>query len=340
MRVVILHDDLSADSRARPDEHDTLVQAEFIGRTLRDLGHDVSSLPLSLDLQAAADALRRLAPDAVFNLVEAVGGQGRLIHLAPALLEALRIPFTGACSEAMFFSTSKTLSKRLFAQAGLDTPRSYTRAALDAFTTGACDEPFETADYIIKSVWEHASLGLNADSVVRADSPAELLAALDAREPSLAHEAFAEQFIDGREFNIALLETDAGLEVLPIAEMVFVDWPAEAPRIVGYDAKWAEDAFEYTNTVRRFDTAEPDLARELARVAACAWNAMSMRDYARVDVRVDARNRVWVLEVNANPCLSPDAGYHAACAHAGRTLASAANCWITRFRGAPPAAVR
>ncbi|MGD9691344.1 MAG: D-alanine--D-alanine ligase [Phycisphaerales bacterium] len=338
MRVVILHDELPPD--ARPDEQDTLAQAKYVGELLRSLGHDVSSLPLSLDLESAADALRRLAPDAVFNLVEAVGGQGRLIHLAPALLESLRIPFTGAGSEAMFLSTSKTLSKRCFEQAGLDTPRAYTRADLEAIVDNKSPDAFVPAEYIIKSVWEHASLGLNADSVIHAPTAADLLAALDAREPSLGHEAFAEQFIDGREFNVALLEADQGVEVLPIAEMVFVDWPPGVPRIVGYDAKWAEHTFEYTNTVRRFDTAEPALARELARVALCAWNAMSMRDYARVDVRVDARGKVWVLEVNANPCLSPDAGYHAAGARAGRNLASAANCWITRFRGAPAALVR
>lgn len=331
MRVVILHDAFeNAGGSLRPDEQDTLAQVEHVAAALRESRHEVETLPMSLDLEAAAVALARHSPDVVFNLVESVGGQGRLIHLAPALLESLRIPFTGAGSEAMFVSTSKTLSKRLFAQAGLETPRAYTRAALEAIVTNTSADAFEPDEYIVKSVWEHASLGLGPDSVIHADTAADLLGALDAREPSLAHEAFAEQFVDGREFNIALLEADEAPEVLPIAEMVFVDWPSGAPRIVGYDAKWAEDSFEYSNTVRRFDTAEPALARELERAALCAWNALSMRGHARVDVRVDARNRVWVLEVNANPCLSPDAGFAAACARAGRSLGSAANILIQR----------
>ncbi len=321
MRVVVLHDALRPN--ARPDEQDTLVQVEHVTRALAALGHDVRALPLELDLSAARAELIGLAPDGVFNLVESVGGEGRLIHLAPALLESLRIPFTGAGSEAMFVSTSKSLSKRLFRAGGIDTPASFTRNELESMAEDASSRPFESGEYIIKSVWEHASLGLDGDSVVEARKPAELLSSLDARESGLGGEAFAEAFIDGREFNVAMLETGLGVEILPIAEMAFDDWPTGAPRIVGYDAKWSEHTMEYANTVRRFGTAEPALARDLERVARRSWEALEMRGYARVDVRVDRRDRVWALEVNANPCLSPDAGYVAACAHAGRTLGGA-----------------
>lgn len=326
MRVVILHDAIRGP--ARPDEQDTLAQAEHVSGALSALGHDVSGLECSLDLTAAAASLRASTPDVVFNLVESVGGEGRLIHLAPAMLETLRIPFTGSGSEAMFVSTSKTLSKRLLESAGVATPPAYTRDALERLICGASAEAFVPGAYIVKSVWEHASLGLDADSVVRVERAESLLEAIDAREPSLGHEAFAELFIDGREFNIAILEDERGPRVLPIAEMAFVDWPADRPRIVSYDAKWGEGSFEFVNTVRRFDSVEPDLARELERVALRSWSALGMRGYARVDVRTDARNRVWTLEVNANPCLSPDAGYVAACARAGGSLASAAETLV------------
>jgi D-alanine-D-alanine ligase len=107
--------------------------------------------------------------------------------------------------------------------------------------------------------------------------------------------------------------------VLPIPEIEFVDYPASKPRIVGYAAKWHEDSFECRNTVRRFvDPAqEGALCAELGRVALKCWDIFQLRGYARVDFRVDADGTPWVLEVNANPCISPDAGFAAALEEAG-----------------------
>ncbi|MCB1150495.1 D-alanine--D-alanine ligase, partial [bacterium] len=136
---------------------------------------------------------------------------------------------------------------------------------------------------------------------------------------------FAEAFVEGREFNIALLEGPAGRAVLPPAEILFPDYPEGKPRIVGYAAKWDPGSFEYTHTVRSFPTEDRDgpLLAEVGRLARACWDLYGLRGWARVDFRVDARGRPFILEVNANPCLAPDAGFAAALDRAGTSFADA-----------------
>ena len=106
------------------------------------------------------------------------------------------------------------------------------------------------------------------------------------------------------------------MPLLQILEIQFVNFPADKPRIVGYAAKWAENSFESRHTVRRFidPQQEASLCEQLGQVALRCWDIFQLRGYARVDFRVDADGQPWVLEVNANPCISPDAGFAAAAA--------------------------
>ena len=176
--------------------------------------------------------------------------------------------------------------------------------------------------WIVKSVWEHASIGLDAGSVVPSDAVG---ATLVDRARRFGGEWFAEEYIDGREFNISLLGGPASAgdpEVLPIAEMTFRDFPVGVPRIVDYAAKWDENSAAYQNTVRRLDLPARDrsLLARLAEISLSCWHCFALSGYARVDFRVDALGRPWVLEVNANPCLAADAGYMAAAERAGLAL--------------------
>ena len=96
-------------------------------------------------------------------------------------------------------------------------------------------------------------------------------------------------------------------------EIVFVDYPDDKPRIVDYDAKWAADSFAYNNTPRDFGIEKSDarLARKLKRMALDCWRVFGLAGYARVDFRVDAMGKPWVIDVNTNPCITPDAGFAA-----------------------------
>lgn len=320
MKVVVLHDRLSPSARA--DELDGMVQVRACCDALGRLGGHAEVLAFDLDLSRAADELRRRSPDVVFNLVESVEGAGRLIHLAPALLESLGIAYTGAPSDALYVTSNKLLTKQWLAAAGLPTP-AWVALDREQVATGELApsraEPFGPGRYIVKSVWEDASLGLDSDSVVSAEAPEHLHREIETRRERLGGEAFAEAFVDGREFNLSLLADGEGVSVLPAAEIRFEGFPPDRPCIVDYKAKWDETSFEYQHTVRGFDFAATDAAllAELATLARRTWDLFGLSGYARVDFRVDRLGRPWILEINANPCLSPDAGFMAAAERAG-----------------------
>jgi D-alanine-D-alanine ligase len=278
----------------------------------------VSALPLGLDLESARRELCRCDAQVVFNLVESVAGQDRLAHLAPALLETLAIPFTGCGAEAMLLSANKLLTKRLLGLHGLPTPE-----WLEPVGDSAAS-PALGARLIVKSAFEHGSVGLTDDAVFTLEDREAARQRL--REVSRARGGlwFAERFVDGREFNLSLIEGDDGVAVLPAAEIRFTGFDDGKPRMVGYDAKWRPESFEYANTTVSFDFAAADgaLLARLNELAVGCWRAFGLAGYARVDFRVDADGQPLVLEINTNPCLSPDAGFARAAAQAGTGYAA------------------
>lgn len=314
MRILILHNEV-VDAGA-PDDRDVLVQAEAVCTALAALGHPAEVLPCALDLARLRHRLESRRPDLVFNLVEALGGTGRLIHLAPALLDAMGLPYTGSCAEAIQLTSHKILAKDRLRMLGLPTP-DWTGPFppdLPAVSPTAAAASAASARWIVKSLWEHASIGLDENAVVLCEGGDRMAEALQARAPGLGGACFAERFVAGREFNLSLLAGPRGPEVLRPAEILFEGYPPEALRIVGYRAKWDSGSYEYHHTPRRFDFPPEDvgLLDRLRTLALRCWQGFGLNGYARVDFRVDAEGRPWVLEVNANPCLSPDAGFAAA----------------------------
>src|SRR5688572_24344840 len=318
-RIVLLHDVAAA--TGRPDSSDTLLEAQAIAAALAKLGYETATLPVGLDLGTVERRLSDLAPHAVFNLVESLEGRGRLLHLVPALLESLQVPFTGCSAHALATTSHKVAAKKLLRQAEIATPAELGESGIGG-------------PWIVKTVFEHASLGLDDSSVVRDARAATRI--LEAPRAELGGEWFAERFVAGRELNVAILAAPSGPRVLPVAELKFEGYPPDKPAIVGYAAKWDVDSFEYRHTVRSFDV-EPELAGRAERLALACWDLFGLDGYARVDFRVDGSGLAFVLEVNANPCLSPDAGFAAALERAGVAYGDAIG-WIVadarrRMRG-------
>lgn len=318
MHILILHQQLSP--APSPDEQDVLIQCTAVEAALVSMGHRVSRETLSLNLAETFSRITELSPDVVFNLVESVAGTDRLMPLATLMLESAGIPFTGAGSIALLQTSGKITSKQVFCRASVPVPGWL--ASTDSEWNG--DVP-ERA--ILKTVWEHSSYGLD-DSCVHECGPQEtenLLTELRRKEQATGREWFAEHFISGREFNLSLLAGSAGPVVLPPAEIQFVNFPAGKPLIVGYAAKWHDQSAEYQGTPRTFEFGSEDaiLIEQLKRLARDCWHAFGLRGYARVDFRVDERGQPWVLEVNTNPCLSPDAGFAAAVAQDKMTFQDA-----------------
>lgn len=324
--VLVLHND-PGDT---PDSVDVLAQREAVVDCLHQLGHRSSVLACSLDLQHLRRELQRLEPTVVFNLVESLANTDRLLPVVPMFLEGLGYRYTGSSALAILESSHKVVAKRRLQAAGLPTPAWWDgRGAAPAALLG---QPL-----IVKSTCEHASLGLTDAAVQTFAAAADLQQAITSRNAQYLQPWFAEQFVDGREFNLSLLaegnSAGGAVQVLPAAEIEFVGFPEGKPRIVGYEAKWNADAPEYQQTPRRFDFPASDgpLLAELARLARACWDLFGLSGYARVDFRVDAAGQPWILEVNANPCLAPDAGFAAAVARAGLTFTDA----LTRILAAP-----
>jgi D-alanine-D-alanine ligase len=295
--VAVVHGRVAPD--APPDEQDTLLQVTEVSARLAELGWRPVPIPVDLNLQRLADRLRRLKPAFAFNLVESLDGKGALIGVVPQLLEAIGLPYTGCSADAILATASKLVAKRAMAVAGIDTAPWIEPEDLAA---GRLSE----GCFIVKSVWEHASIGLDASSI--GEGPA--LRTIQAqRMERFGGDWFAEAFIDGREFNLGLVGPAAAPRLLPPAEIEFVDFAPDQPRLVDYAAKWDPESHAYRNTPRRYDFQGDDvLLARLEVIARRCWRLFRLSGCARIDFRVDGRGRPWVLEVNANPCLASDAG--------------------------------
>lgn len=327
--IAIVHNAVQEPSL--PDDQDVLVQVAAVSQALDRLGYLPRAIPCTLDLETVKQSLTRLSPWLVFNLVESLDGHGRLIHLVPGLLEALGMAYTGCPSQAIYTTSHKVMAKERMRAAGLPTPDWINPVPLDFPWTGGIktggvqakdpkgiENPGPSRTWIIKSLWEHASLGLEPENLVRGTFQ-EVAALLEDRAEVLGGACFAEHYIHGREFNLSLLGTETGVRVLPPAEILFQGLDPAQPKVVGYRAKWMPDAFEYHNTPRSFEFPARDqaLLTHLETLARDCWQAFGLRGYARVDFRVDDQNRPFILEINTNPCISPDAGFAAALDRAG-----------------------
>ena len=291
---------------ALADELDVLDQVAHIEIHLKELGYSVYRKGISTDFMKEVAILAEEKPDFVFNLVEAINSKGELNYFIPALLNMYSIPYSGNPLEAIFVTSSKTLAGKTMRNAGIKNPGSYLPSQRDFLKSGQ--------KYIVKPVWEDGSLGITSESVF------ECKPGFDEKLKGLDDSHwFIEDYIDGREFNISVLAGKDGPEVLPPAEIVFVDFDETKPRIVDFKAKWEMESFEYTNTVREFPGKKLNnlLEKKLKEAALACWNLFALKGYARVDARTDSNDNVYILEVNANPCISPDGGFVAATKEAG-----------------------
>ncbi len=308
MDILLLHDAVPAD--APPDALDTLVQAKAVHAALTELGHAAAILPVNDDLGALAKTLTASRPTLIFNLVESLAGSDATAVAVPALLDGLGLRYTGSRAASIALSNDKCAAKDYLSRLSLPTPEWVTEASVTA--------TFRSDHYIVKARFEHASKGLEDDAIIRCDSLDAARFAVRDRSRAMGRPCFAERFIRGREFNLSVLTGPIEPDVLAPAEIDFSAFPPGKAHMVGYRAKWVEDSFEFANTPRRFDFPESDakLLAQLEGLARTTFQALGLSGYARVDFRVDAEGP-WILEVNTNPCISPDAGFAAALAQSG-----------------------
>jgi D-alanine-D-alanine ligase len=291
----------------RISEEGAADEAEAVRRALQELGHQPFLVAAGDDPVPFMQSLQRLRPELIFNLCEGFWGESRKEMHVAALYELLDLPFTGSAPLTLGLTQDKLRTKDLLAHNGLPTPP-YCIVHLGSSPVNL------TLQYplFVKPRQEDASLGINNDSIVH--DPAALCRRVAYIHDTYCQDALVEEYIDGREFNVALLGNNPP-HPLPVAEIVFA--AGLDNNIVTYDGKWKEESGDYLGTVpvcpAPLDASE---SAEIQKVALRAYQLMQCRDYARIDIRL--RDGVpYILEVNANPDISPGAGLARAAKAAG-----------------------
>ncbi len=312
-RIAVLYNVDFEDARPEDDpmwasRADVAFVATSVATALASSGYDPQLVGVDGDLAGLRNRLLEHEADCAFNLCESLVGDARLESAVPLVLELLDIPFTGSPPEVLAFALRKDRVKQRLEAAGIPTPRGQVLTRPD----DPCDLPFPL---IVKPVREDGSAGITHASVVR--DPAELARVVQSVVTSFRQPALAEEYIDGREFNVAMLGHPTP-RVLPLSEIDFSGLPDGVPRIVSYDAKWTSGSVDDLGTVPVMHPSLPNtLAARVRRVAADAFRAVGVRDYGRVDVRLAANGIPYVVDVNPNCDLSPHAGMARAAAAVG-----------------------
>jgi D-alanine-D-alanine ligase len=307
--TLILDDDRATPSGAAGTEAraDVLRVAGAVEAALVEAGHAVTVRAIGADLPAALTAVRRDAPDAVFNLCESVGGDARGEAAVAGALEQLGLAVTGSPALALGLALHKDLSKALLRGAGVPTPDWF---VLPAGAPLAGDPAFPV---IVKPAREDGSIGIDAGSV--AGDRAALEAAVDAVW-DIGQPALVERYVDGREVSVSFLG-NAPRTVLPLREITFGASFDGRPRVVTYQAKWDPAAPAFRDTTSGPCDLPPEVAARAVEAARRAFDALGCRDYGRVDLRLDAQGTPWVIDLNPNCDLHPEAGFARAAAAAG-----------------------
>jgi len=292
---------------------DILTQVEAIEKALQELGYPSVRIPFTRDVSAFIQKMKETSIDMAVNLCETLDDDPRFIGHTAAVLELLGIPFSGSPSAAVMLTTDKVMTKRLLKAHGIRTPR-----YLIYNGTGNFDFHVLRYPVILKPTFEDASIGIDQESIFTDDRSLKegIKEFFDRFGPLLV-----EEYIAGREFNVSIFGYPSP-RVFPLAEIDFSSFPEDLFPIVGYRAKWDKDSFEYYHTPRKsLQGLSPALRERIESIALECFHLLMLRDYGRVDMRVNDHGQIYVLEVNANPCLTPDAGFAAAVGEAGMTYA-------------------
>ena len=307
MKVVLLH---TADA-LEPPEDPVLSQLET---ALKSLGHESLRIVVAGDVVPIAAALNETKPDLIINMAESFNGKSALESNVAALLNLLGLRYTGSSPSGLILAGDKTLTKKVLSFHGILSPKFATvyRGSVDF----AQDIHFPL---IVKPPQEDASLGITSKSVVK--NVQELLGKMDEMQSEFQQPALVEEFIEGREFYVAVIG-NANVKALPVIELDFSGFPADKPKIASWEAKWGDDGdekgAEFAGTKSIFpENLDEELVTRMQAVAVDAFQALRLRDYGRIDLRVTDKGEIYVIEVNPNCYLEKESEFARAAAKGG-----------------------
>ncbi|NLE65948.1 MAG: ATP-grasp domain-containing protein [Lentisphaerae bacterium] len=252
--------------------------------------------------------LRKFRPHAVFNLCEDVGGDTTKERAVAALFELLNVRFTGNGVLPLSICLNKAFTKRILKTAAVPTPPF---AVMD--NEDDIDLPF-SFPAMVKPIREDGSVGITARSFVT--NHKRLADRIRYIRTNFRQPAIVEKYVAGREFQVSLLGNRQPT-ILAIVELSYKGLPRSLPRICTYSAKWTTNSRYYRHTIPIIPARiNEKLEKRISEIARKIFDVFHLRGYARVDFRV-ARNKPFVIDINPNPDISPDAGFARAAQWAG-----------------------
>jgi D-alanine-D-alanine ligase len=312
MHITLLHNadaDALEEDPGREARADVERVAAELARALGKAGYEVGVLRVGPNPADIVAPLSSGTTDLVLNLCESIGGDARGEMAVPALLDLLRLPYSGSGALALGLALHKDKAKELLVARGVPTPpfRVIERLA----QLEHLNLPFPL---IVKPSREDASVGVDFDSV--AQDERSLKDAVRRVLRSFKQPALVEQFVPGREVYVSLLG-NAPRTALPLSEIRFGEAFSGRPHIVSYRAKWEPSSPECIDSPSVPCTLPRELEGRVVDTALAAFEALGCRDYGRVDLRLSEDGRPWVIDINPNCDLHPEAGFARSAAAAG-----------------------
>lgn len=281
------------------DEYDSPKTILAIKNALKSLGHTVTLIEADenayMQLHQSKNKL-----DFVFNIAEGIEGEARESQI-PIMLEMLGIPYTGCGPLSAAVTLDKAFAKKVLIGDGIPTPPYQIFNSVDDLLDSSLSFPL-----ILKPNGEGSSLGIEKDSVCKDE--ASFRKKLKQLFKKYKQSVLVEKFLSGREFTISLLGNDEGLRVLPIVEIAYERFPKMDFYIDCYEAKsvWSAEEGGLEEAVVAEDRMDPDLKRRLSKIAIDTFESLGLRDFGRIDVRMDEKDNIYVLEANPLPGLNSD----------------------------------
>jgi len=305
VKVVILYN--LFERLQKGEEKDILAEGAIIEEiqavenAVQSLGHESIVMAVREEISPIIHWLKEYQPDVVFNLCESVYGNSCWEMNIPALLDLFRIPYTGSPPLTLGLCQDKGKVKDILQSHGILTPR------YKIFEQTIGPVKGNIFPIIVKPLHEDGSLGITRESVVFDDKT--LGKQIQYILQQYQQPALVEEFVDGRELNVGLMETNGSVGTLPISEIDYTEFPEGIPKICGYEAKWVVESAEYQKTKPVCPASlEWLMERKVRDIAIRVFKLFECRDYARVDIRIDRDGKIYVLEVNPNPDISPQSG--------------------------------
>jgi len=284
-------DDPPLDFLAECDSEETI---EAIGKALGER-HEV--FPIEADEDAYL-RLKELKPDLVFNIAEGLFGPSRESHI-PTICEILEIPYTGSDPLTLGICLDKSRAKEILAYHRIPTPPFF------VVEKGSSLPKRVRLPAIVKPLYEGSSKGIKNNSVVR--SRRELESRVREIQERYAQPVIVEKFLSGREFTVGVLGNPPRREILPIVEIDHSQLPAEANPIYSYEAKWIWDRPEKPLAIFQCPAdLEDELKERIEGVVKETCDVLRIRDWCRIDLRLDDRGEPNILEVNPLPGILPN----------------------------------